>query len=308
MANTALTLAVLNDARASRRHWTEIASAVLDLEKSGPVDENGRPWIQRAESESGYTANQLRRMTRASVFLTDLIRSEPKLAETLLAKPFSHVEVISRIWRVDESEARKVIDGRLANNTCSDLHAVYERISTSGRGVAPVVAGKKAAKVFRDKALDILKRESSRLFGEDDAVDFQIMRPIFPFRYASPDYYIVCRKDDKVTRIEAIDCYALYDGSHTEIALRKMISVATEATFFSRFWIAVPFGDSASVILSECECLKLGNVGVIRIADGTTDWTRVPTTDVTPNPDRRDLWSDFEKARLQPSTGQKHAQ
>ncbi len=294
----------------------EIASAVLDLEKTGPVDEDGRPWIQRAEKDSGYKANQLRRMTRASEFLNDLIRSEPKVAETLLAKPFSHIEVISRIWRVDENEAREVIAGRLPNDTMSgarrartkrrityrDLHEVYERISASGRRIAPIIVGKKAAKDFRDRALALFTRESPRLFNESALVDFQIMRPIVPFRYANPDYYIVWRKNDKVTRIEAIDCYALYDGSHTEVAQRKMIAVATESTFFSRFWIVVPHGESASVIFSECEALELANVGLVFVVDGTLKWVRIPTIDTKPNPDRGHLWSDFDKARLKRST------
>ncbi|MEH2499587.1 hypothetical protein V1294_006066 [Bradyrhizobium sp. AZCC 1678] len=291
-------LAVLKNARRDERPWPEIAFALLELERIAAVDENGRPWIQRAEVESGYAANQLRRMTKASLFRDHLIQFEPALAEKLLSRPFSHIETISRIWRLDESEARSLIEGRYPNATFRDLYAAYERVSKSSHGIAPIMAGKKAAKEFRDKAISLFKNDQSLLFGGEITFDVEIVRPIVPFRYANPDCYVVCRENNKVTRIEAMDSFALYDGTHTEVALRKMIATATESTFFSRFWIVVPAGESATVVLSECDHLGLLNVGVILMIDGALKWQRVPSIKVKPSPDRRDRWSEYALSRL----------
>jgi hypothetical protein len=179
-------------------------------------------------------------MAKASLFREQLIRSEPTLAEKILARPFSHIETISRIWRLDERKARNLIEGRDPNATFRDLYEAYETVTKAGRGVVPVMAGKKAAKQFREKALALFKKDQSQLFGSNVAFKVEVMRPLVPFRYSNPDSYVVCRENNKVTRIEAVDCYALYDGSQAEIALRKMISVATESTFFSRFsWCAI---------------------------------------------------------------------
>jgi hypothetical protein len=296
--NADLMLVLLKDARRDQRPWPEVAFALLELERNGAVDENGRPWIQRAEVESGYAANQLRRMTKASLFRDHLIRSEPALAEKILGRPFSHIETISRIWRLDENKARDLIEGRAPNTTYRELYKAYENVTKVGRGIVPVMAGKKAAKQFRETAIALFKKDQSRL-DLNVTFEVEIMRPVVPFRYSSPDGYIVCRENNKVTRIEAVDCYALYDGSQAEIALRKMISVATESTFFSRFWILVPAGKSAQVVRSMCEVLRLGNVGVIVMVEGALRWDRSPTIAAEPEPDRRHLWSEYDKDRLQ---------
>jgi hypothetical protein len=296
--NAGRMLALLRNARSDKRPWPDVAFALLELERTGAVDENGRPWIQRAEVESGYAANQLRRMTKASLFRDHLIQSEPALAEKLLARPFSHIETISRIWRLDESKARDLIEGRDPNATFRDLYNAYETVTKAGRGVVPVMAGKRAAKQFREMAMSLFKKDQSRLFDSNVAFEVEITQPLVPFRYSNPDCYIVCRENNKVTRIEAVDYYALYDGTQAEIALRKMISVATESTFFSRFWIVIPDGKSAQVVLSMCETLSLGNVGVIVMIEGALRWVRTPQFQAKPEPDRRHLWSEHDKKRL----------
>jgi hypothetical protein len=296
--NADLMLGILKNARSEKRTWPEVAFALLELERTGAVDENGRPWIQRAEVESGYAANQLRRMAKASLFRDHLIRSEPTLAEKILARPFSHIETISRIWRLDEKKARDLIEGRDPNATFRDLYDAYEIVTKAGRGVVPVMAGKKAAKQFREKALALFKKDPSQLFGPNEAFEVEVMRPMVPFQYSSPDRYVVCRENNKVTRIEAVDCYALYDGSQADIALRKMISVATESTFFSRFWIVMPAGKSAQAVLSMRETLSLDNVGVIIMIEGALRWVRRAPFDAKLQPDRRHLWSEYDKSRL----------
>lgn len=59
-------------------------------------------------------------------------------------------------------------------------------------------------------------------------------------------------------------------------------SVATESTFFSRFWIVVRDGKSAQVVLSMCETLSPGDVGVVVIIDGALRWVRTPPIQAKP--------------------------
>jgi hypothetical protein len=102
-------LKILRGARKQNRPWTEVAQALKKLEGLSPADESGRPWIQRAEAESGYSANQLRRMAKVAEYQNFLTEAEPELARKLLERPFSHVEMISKIWSLDEPQARDLI-------------------------------------------------------------------------------------------------------------------------------------------------------------------------------------------------------
>jgi hypothetical protein len=290
-------LAILNNARKNGRPWFELAWALAELEKASPVDENGRPWVQRAEAESGYSANQLRRMAKVALFRNYLIQNEPALAAKALDRPFSHLEMIGKIWKLDEGEARKLIDYENNNDTFRSLLEVYDKIGQRSSGSTPIVAGKRAAKDFREKVITLLKQDTAHLFAET-ALDFEIMRPIVPFRYANPDYYMVGREHGKVVRIEAIDCYALYGGSQRDTALRKIVAASAEATFFCRFWIVMPAGECAADIIYEAEELGLANVGVIVLENEKLEWARTPPFDAQPNPDRRNLWSDYDRQRL----------
>lgn len=288
-------LKILRGARKQNRPWTEVAQALRELEGLSSADEGGRPWIQRAEAESGYSANQLRRMAKVAEYQSFLTQAEPELAKKILERPFSHVEMISKIWPLDEEQARDLITR--SGHTFRDLLGIYGTLSESSGGTDPIAAGKKAAKQFREKALGLIKRDPRKLYAGESGLKFEILRPIVPFQYASPDYYVVGRDEGKVARIDAVDCYALYGGSQKDAALRKIILVATECSFFTRFWIVVPEGESADTVLWECDHLKLGNVGVILVGvDERLHWPRLPLG--PPSPDRRNLWTDYDKTRL----------
>jgi hypothetical protein len=89
---------------------------------------------------------------------------------------------------------------------------------------------------------------------------------LVPFRYSNPDCHIVCRENNKVTRVEGVDYYALYDCSPAEVALRRMVSIATESTFFAILDRGTRRQEYSGGTL--CETLSLGNVGIIVMIDG----------------------------------------
>ena len=297
--NVKRSLKILHGARAAGTPWTEIAFALSELEASGPSDEHGRPWIQRAEEESGYSANQLRRMAKVADFLNRLIHSDPPAAELLSGRPFSHIEMISKIWLLDEQHARQLIRDTSTHRTFRDLLKIHVNLSQERGGTAPIAAGKMAAKQFRQKPLHLIKRNLEKLRPPNSSLAMEIMRPVVPFRYASPDFYIIGRDIGKVVHIDAIDCYALYGGSQNDAALRKVLLAATEASFFTRFWIVVPEGECANVFLWESGKLNLDNVGIITVtANDHLLWSRVPSAAARPIPDRRHLWTEYDVSRL----------
>lgn len=303
MVNVKQDLKILHGARAAGTAWTEIAFALSELEASGPTDEHGRPWIHRAEQESGYSANQLRRMSKVADFLNRLIQSDPPAAELLRGRPFSHIEMISKIWQLDEPQARELVRDTNVHRTFRDLLKIHADMSQEHGGTPPIAAGKMAAKQFRQKALRLIKQNLEKLGGQNPSLSIEIVRPIVPFRYASPDYYIIGRDAGKVVQIDAIDCYALYGGSQNDAALRKVLLVATEASFFTRFWIVVPEGECANIFLWESGKLNLDNVGIITVtANDHLFWSRIPSAAARPMPDRRHLWTDYDVSRLRPGS------
>ena len=117
-------------------------------------------------------------MTKASLFRDHLIRSEPALAEKLLGRPFSHIETISEnLANSMRAKPAYLIEGRYPNVTFRDLYGAYETVTKAGRGVVPVMAGKKAAKQFREAAMALFKNDQSRLFGPIVAFEVEVMRP-----------------------------------------------------------------------------------------------------------------------------------
>ena len=118
-----------------------------------------------------------------------------------------------------------------------------------------------------------------------------------PSRYANPDFLMVTRHQGRIQRVDGIDCYALAGPSQRELVMRRVLQVATEATFFTQFWAVFPDPEHADFFYREAQTLSLWNVGVIvvnvgehRIAD------HKPPTGASVL-DRTGLW--FKHAPLQ---------
>ncbi len=109
-----LSFTLLTQARARKVPWLQVADALLSLEAQSLGGPTGQPWIQIAADRSGYTTNQIRRMTRVAQFIRRLVaEGQLKDAEILSSMRFSHLETAMRIYNFEPDTALKVISTRM---------------------------------------------------------------------------------------------------------------------------------------------------------------------------------------------------
>ena len=254
-------LRILTDARAVKRPWTEIAAALLQLEGSGALDENGRPWIQRAEAESTITTNLLRRMTRAHRFVTEMNATEPELAQKLEWRKFTLIEIIAKIFAADREAAIQIINENPPGSSFRQLLAKLEDVKQSGATVSPQSAGKMAAKNFVKQCRLWLDGPGNTLLS-GRGQSFHLVCPTLPLHFANPDFLLFQTQGDRIVAVEAIDCYAFHGDVDQVIVERRAVQVAAEATFFDRFLILLPPGSAARHLQTTIDWFGLTNVAV----------------------------------------------
>lgn len=281
-------LATLDNARARRVPWHQVADAILDLEAQSLMGEDGRPWIQIIADRSKFTTNQLRRMTRVVQFTRRLVAEGKLKNDAILSSMlFSHLETAMRIHAFEPETALKVFRGEWIKPSYPDLVARYQSLRDSKPAShSPLVAGKRAARQFQDVTLDLLHDAEFLHLGPDR----RIGRMTHGSRYANPDFVIITRFEGRITRADGIDCYALSGPSQRETVRRRVMQVATESTFFYQFWAVLPDSEYFYFFRDEAEDLGLNNVGVILI-----DKTKPAIADIhvptgRPMPNRTDLW------------------
>jgi hypothetical protein len=288
-------LTLLTQARARKVPWLQVADTLLSLEAQSLGGPDGRPWVQIAADRSGYTTNQIRRMTRVAQFVRRLVaEGQLKDAEILSSMRFSHLETAMRIHNFEPETALKVFRREWIRPSYPDLLATYQRLRENApKSYAPMVAGKRAARRFQDTTLELLQKTS--FF--DLSADQRIGRMSHPSRYANPDFLIVTRQQGRIKQVDGIDCYALAGRSQRDLVMKRVLQVATESTFFKRFWAVFPDPTHANFFYDQAQTLMLWNVGVLvvdvgehRIADH-----RPPTGEAVL--DRTRLW--FEHLPLQ---------
>ncbi len=261
-------LASLSDARKKALPWRSVAQCLIRLEASAPLAPDGQTWIRVAEAASGYSVNHLRRMSRAVVLLEEMTQFWPHHAVKLEELPFSHSEILGRIWEADRRQAEALLH-QASWPTYAQVLAQYE--SVRARHAAPKAAGKLAARKFRSKVGMLLKHQ----YGQNAILDPAPSHP-----YLKPDFLSHGGE-------AAFDCL-LVSGKVDEDAMRRrFVSWATEATFVQAFWIVL--SDEAGVeVAKRCaHDLDLGNVGLMVADRHSLDVKLLPTK--PPAPDRRRL-------------------
>ena len=261
MVTQELQLAILENARARRVRWNEIADAVLNLEAQSLMGPNGRPWIQIAADRSKFTTNQLRRMTRVVQFTRRLVVDGMLKNDLVLSSMrFSHLETAMRIHAFEPETALKIFSGEWIKPNYPDLVALYQSLRESiPASHSPLIAGKRAARRFQDMTFDLLQEAAFLELGPTRSLG----RMIYGSRYANPDFLIVTRYEGQVTQVDGIDCYALTGPSQKEVAMKRVLQVAIESTFFTDFWVVLPEEDYVMMFQSEAKLLNLNNVGFI---------------------------------------------
>lgn len=240
----------LIDARRKGMRWRDVAGHLQRLEASASLAPDGQPWIRAVEEMSGFSANHLRRMSRAFSVLGEIERCCPAHATKIAQLAYSHAEILARLWEAERGEVEQLLrsDGW---PTYSELLARYE--NSRSRRAAPNAAGKLALGRFRDGIRMIL----SRSFGPD-------LRDPPPYHpYLKPDFLVI-RGGDIVI---AWDCAFLPGRVDEEALRRRFLAWATESTFVSAFWIVAQDNRAKEIIGRFIDELRLANVGLAAPAD-----------------------------------------
>lgn len=259
-------LASLSDAREKALSWRSVAARLMQLEASAPLAPDGQPWIRAVEATSGYSVNHLRRMTRALLLIEEITQLWPQHAVRLGGLPFSHSEILGRIWEADRKQVEFLLH-RISWPTYAELLAQYE--TTRSRHTAPRAAGKLAARNFRSRVGMLLKRQ----YGDSAILDPAPYHPYF-----KPDFL-------EHHGQAAYDCLLIPGKVDNEAMRRRFVSWATESTFVSAFWIVL--SDEAGLESAEgcIRDLELGSVGLMVVDSYGLNAELSPAK--LPVPDRR---------------------
>lgn len=259
-------LASLINAREKAVPWRTVANRLLQLERSAPLAPDGQPWIRSVEAVSGYSANHIRRMSKASSLISVIESAWPEHRPVLSSLSFSHAEILGRLWETDAAQVEHLLKAKQWPSY-AQLLARYEEART-GR-LAPKAAGKLALGEFRKNVRAFLRSQfSSALL---DRV------PYHP--YLKPDFLIALSS----RHVMAWDCYLVPEKIDTQALHRRFVMWATESTFVDQFWIAVQ-NDRATDPMQKCIAdLRLDNVGVT----AGDRWDPIIYPHGLPTPDRR---------------------
>lgn len=306
-------LASLRAARTGKQPWATTAGALLVLERSGSLDENGLPWLKRAASESGITSNQLRRMTRTLKYVLELALLEPALAEALHWRGFSAVEVIARIYAADKTLGTRVIREEPPGSTFRQLLKIFDEVKQTSSGVGAVAAGKLAAKQFVAQGESflagaghpLLYRFPFRTEPHEPEVEPHLVRTSRSLRFATPDFLIFQSADEVVRSLDGVDCHALHGNADRATVERRAVQIAMESTFFDRFLVLVPDGTAAEIFQECFSWFGIANAMAVNIEAPETETVPFPPFEVsrpffpTTGGVRRNAWLGENNLALQ---------
>lgn len=279
MVNDSKLLDIFRDARRNATAWPKLVENLNRLETLRATDEHGRSWARVAAELSGYSVNQLRQMQRTLASLEQLHTRNKTLdlKSTLQAFPFSHLEMIARIAKLDPEAAGKYLRPARSENRPRRYRELREHYYTlrdkAPQQTSPIATGLKSSRQFEDRCLQLLKASNANeLYGyarsKADALrlpERQIARWPGAFRYASPDLLIELRSNGGAAQIDAADCLTVYGDLGQDETIRHIRRIAFEASFFTAFWIMLPIWSPHWLFAHECETLELLNVGVAAV-------------------------------------------
>lgn len=246
-------LAELTDARRKGMLWRDVAGHLQRLEASATLARDGQPWIRAVEDVSGYSANHLRRMSRALSVLAEIEGFGPAHAAKTAGLSFSHAEIVARLWESERDQVEELLrsDGW---PTYSELLARYEKARS--RRAAPKASGKLAVGRFRAAVRAILARSHAPQLRDPP--------PYHP--YVKPDFLAIVGGG-----VTVWDCVLLPNKIDEEALRRRFVAWATESTFVSEFWIVTQDDRANGIIGRFLDELRLANVGLAAPAGGALE-------------------------------------
>ncbi|WP_243947218.1 hypothetical protein [Methylobacterium sp. E-041] len=263
---------VLTEARSREVPWPLIVEALRELMSAGSVDDQGRPWVEVAAHLTGYTTSQLWISIRTYAFIKKFINLN-NLPSHALEWPMSNLEVITRIAKANEFEAKNIVCGtdRL---TLRQLRNVYDQIKKEpGSKISAMSAGLQSSRSFTGRLFkNISERDTlKKILGLEQSSPLGPLK-IWPGRYpyCHPNFYVDFVIGDKL-QIAAFEGLRFYGDVNSHVATKAALKAAVEGTFFAQYYLCAPNWVSIDELVALREKLELFNVGIIRVGEEGVD-------------------------------------
>ncbi|TXM92013.1 hypothetical protein [Methylobacterium sp. WL116] len=259
---------VLTGARSREVPWPLIVEALRKFMSAGSVDDQGRPWVEVAAHLTGYTTSQLWISIRTYTFIQNFI-SRHDLPEHALDWPMSNLEVVTRIAKANEDQAKEIIRSR-DQLTLRNLRNMYDQIKKDPTSkISAMSAGLKSSKSFTDNLFKSLsgKNTLQQILGL--AQDSSLGRlKVWPGRYplCHPNFYVDFISDGKLC-LAAFEGLKFFGDINSQVATKATLKAAVEATFFAQYYLCAPSWVSTDDLLHLRDRLGLFNVGIISVVE-----------------------------------------
>lgn len=305
---------LLNDLvrAAADGNWFDVGSSLSKLEEAVPRRDSTSTWLDVAVAATRQNKDMLRKMQRAARFIDK--QKDKAIKDELKRRPLSHVDVVMRAIGLDFDNGTALLDSYLEGGSSY----TYRRLLDAYEAIRKETALFPSEKVRRTKStlgefqracyevisgpamLDLYEQICGR---RPHAISARVWKGGHPV--ASP--YATLRRAEadrpewerESVGIDGVDCFVQYETDPPEVARRRMVAAATEATFFDILWLLLPSGQDASYE-AIATTLEVPNLGILRVdpVRKAIVATRLPFG--APVPDRRRLWDDWQRRYLAP--------
>ncbi|TXN61412.1 hypothetical protein [Methylobacterium sp. WL6] len=263
---------VLTEARSREVPWPLIVQALRDLMSAGSVDDQGRPWVEVAAHLTGYTTSQLWISIRTYAFIQKFI-SQNDLPAHALEWPMSNLEVVTRIAKANEDQAKKIVRST-DQLTLRNLRNIYDQTKKDPTSkISAMSAGLQSSKSFTDKLFKNLSGKDAlqRILGLAQGSSVGRLK-VWPGRYpyCHPNFYVEFMFDRKL-QLAAFEGLRFYGDVNSQVATKAALKAAVEATFFAQYYLCAPSWVSTDDFLSLRDKLGLFNVGIVTVGEEKVD-------------------------------------
>jgi len=247
---------------------------------------------RKASASAGKPEHALRQMCSAY----DFVRAHsphmpPEFAEQALARPYTHLELLTRIAEADFERAVELIFSPGNVQSVRDLRKVLDDVrSKSGDEVSALVEGHKA----RNDILAIVAEQMPKLIAPPSMQPIRLRKWPGTMASVSPSLLAIHPRVD-----EAPDVIGVLVAIKPDVAAlhRAIARTGWESTFFDTYWLAVP-APVASEADARIRQFNLSNVGLVMFDDTSSLLTLLAKpTESAPVPDRRSLLHMPERYR-----------
>ncbi|MBE0580517.1 hypothetical protein [Devosia sp.] len=273
---------VLKDAARSPNWWA-VPEAIASWRNLGNVATGMTFWGQ-ASVAAGKPEHALRQMCSAYEFvLTHSPHLPPEFFQLALSRPYTHLELLSRISETDLERAIELIFSPGNVRSVRDLRRVLDEVRAKSDGdISALVEGHKA----RNHALTTVADQMPSLVAPHSVQAVKYRR--WPGTTAAVSPSLVAIHTGTDAAIEVVGVFVFIKPGLDEL-YRALARVGWESTFFDTYWLVAP-----SAVISEADALvrkyHLPNVGLVQFDPGGSKLSlaRAPT-ESSPAPDRRSL-------------------